>query len=215
MEKRIEADMSMPTLETPRLRIRPFEPADLQPIHQLLDVELAGVEFGNAGPGSLEQREAWLRWSIAGYEQLALLYQPPYGDRAVVLQETGALAGVCGFVPCLGPFCQLPSLAHEALPSQARFNTAEVGLYYAVSPAYQRKGYAAEAAQALASYAFAQLGLRRIVATTTYDNAGSIGVMRKIGMRVERNLLPTPEWFQVVGILENEEGGERRHDGEV
>ena len=52
-------------------------------------------------------------------------------------------------------------------------------------------------------YAFNALTLKRIVATTTYDNAASMGVMRKLGMRVERNPRSDPPWFQVVGILEN------------
>ena len=66
-----------------------------------------------------------------------------------------------------------------------------------------RHGYASEAAQALIDYAFQELRLKRIVATTSYDNIGSMGVMRKLGMRVEENLLGEPPWLQVVGVLEN------------
>jgi hypothetical protein len=50
-------------------------------------------------------------------------------------------------------------------------------------------------------YALSTLHLERVLATTTYDNAASIGVMRKLGMRIERNPLSTPEWLQVVGVL--------------
>jgi hypothetical protein len=32
-------------------------------------------------------------------------------------------------------------------------------------------------------------------------------VMRKIGMRVERNPRPEPEWFQAVGVLWNSDRG--------
>jgi hypothetical protein len=52
-------------------------------------------------------------------------------------------------------------------------------------------------------YAFQQLRLKRIVATTTYDNAASMGVMQKVGMRIARNPYPDPPWLQVVGVLEN------------
>jgi ribosomal-protein-alanine N-acetyltransferase len=45
--------------------------------------------------------------------------------------------------------------------------------------------------------------LRRVVAMTTYDNVASMGVMRKLGMRIERNPLDDPVWFQVVGMVEN------------
>ena len=37
----------------------------------------------------------------------------------------------------------------------------------------------------------------------TFDKAASMGVMRKLGMRIEKNPLSKPAWFQVVGILEN------------
>ena len=48
-----------------------------------------------------------------------------------------------------------------------------------------------------------QLHLKQIVATTTTGNEASIGVMRKVGMRIEKNPSPDPPGFQVVGILEN------------
>ena len=41
------------------------------------------------------------------------------------------------------------------------------------------------------------------IAAATYDNAASMGVMRKLGMRIEKNPLSEPPWLQVVGILEN------------
>ncbi len=85
----------------------------------------------------------------------------------------------------------------------SRLNTPEVGLYHALGTARQGKGYATEAASALASYAFETIRLRRIVATTTYDNSASIAVMRRLGMHIECNPYPEPSWMQVVGILEN------------
>jgi hypothetical protein len=48
-----------------------------------------------------------------------------------------------------------------------------------------------------------ELRLRRIVATTEYDNAASIAVMRKLGFRIERNPGRAPFFLQVVGIVEN------------
>jgi RimJ/RimL family protein N-acetyltransferase len=182
------------------LTIRPFEERDLDAVYQLLDVDLAAVDFGTTGDHTRAARRDWLLWSIASYEQLANLKQPPYGDRAVVLDDDGPLIGACGFVPCLNAFTQIPSLA--PLGAAAGSYTAEVGLYYAFAPAHQRRGYATEAVQALVTFAFADLGLHRIVATTTYDNQPSIGVMRRLGMRIERNPLPDPPWLQVVGVLD-------------
>ena len=51
-------------------------------------------------------------------------------------------------------------------------------------------------------YAFETLRLGRILAGTEYDNMASIGVMRRLGMRIERNPYPVPEWFQIHGVLE-------------
>jgi RimJ/RimL family protein N-acetyltransferase len=188
----------MPVLETERLTIRPFVEDDLTDIHRILDVELSDAGFGSEGAQALAERETWLRWTILNYEQLAKLYQPPYGDRAIVLKPAGLLAGACGYVPCLNAFGQLPSAAQPT-----RLASTEWGLFYAISPSYQRRGYAAEAARALIDYAFKTLKLRRIVATTTYDNSGSMGVMRKLGMRVEKNPYSDPPWLQVVGILDS------------
>jgi hypothetical protein len=41
------------------------------------------------------------------------------------------------------------------------------------------------------------------LATTEYDNAASLGVMRKLGMKIDRNPRSQPPWLQAVGILEN------------
>ena len=140
---------------------------------------------------------------MLSYDELARLYQPPYGDRAMVLKSTQQVIGACGFVPSLGPFGHLPSLHAASQDALAHLYSPEFGLYYALSPAYQRQGYATEAAQALINYAFTQLHLKRIVATTTSENVASTGVMRKVGMRLEKNPSPDPPGFQVVGILEN------------
>lgn len=91
----------MPTLETARLVLRPLSMDDLEAIHRTLDVELREAEFGSEGAQSLDERRRWLQWTVLSYEQLARLYQPPYGERAVVLKQTGQLIGACGFVPCM------------------------------------------------------------------------------------------------------------------
>jgi len=195
--------MPVPPLETERLLIRPFTKADLDAIHQILDLDLLTADFGTEGANTRHEREQWVQWTILSYEELAKLNQPPYGDRAVVLKQTQQVIGACGFVPCFAPFGQLPSWRAASQDAVAHFNSPEFGLFYALSPAYQRQGYATEATQALIDYAFTQLQLKRIVATTTSENVASIGVMRKVGMRIEKNPYPDPPWFQVVGILEN------------
>jgi RimJ/RimL family protein N-acetyltransferase len=194
---------NMPELQTERLSVRPFVLDDLDAVFRMLDVELADAEFGSEGAGTREQREEWLRWSILSYEQLARLYQPPDGDRAIALRATGDLIGACGLVPSFGPFAQLPG--YPGASGQRAHNTPAIGLFYAVAPEHQRRGYAFEAARALVDFAFNDMDLDRIVATTTFDNAASVRVMEKLGMRIERNPLAEPAWFQVVGHLGRDE----------
>ena len=147
----------------------------------------------------MAERRAWLEWtrlSEAWYDQL---HQPPYGDRAITLKATGALIGALGYVPQLMPFEQLAEWG-GVLPAQARF-TPEVGLFWAIAPEHQRRGYASEAARAMIDHAFETLRLKRLTATTDYGNLASQGVMRRVGMRLLRNPWPEPHWFQVVGVL--------------
>ena len=181
----------METLHTSRLTIRSLGPDDLDAVRGVL-----GRAWNEETPP--EDLRGWLEWLALGEIQFARLHQPPYGDRAVLWNATGELVGLVGFVPLLGPFAQLPALGAAAeggpwLP--------EVGLYWAVDPPWQGKGIAAEAGGALARYGFDALHLGRILATTQADNLASQAVMRKLGMRVERNPHPTPFWMEVVGVL--------------
>lgn len=186
--------LDVPTLTTERLVVRPFTPDDLDETVRVLDEEI----YGPAPEGARAARERWLTWTVLSYEQLAKLYQPPYGDRAVTLRATGELIGAVGYSPCYHPFGQLGSFT-QAPPM---LHTAEVGLYWAIAPRHRGRGYAAEAGLALARFAFDEMALHRIVATTEYDNHASQRVMVKLGMRLERNPLPGPPWLQVVGVLE-------------
>jgi RimJ/RimL family protein N-acetyltransferase len=187
---------AMPDLRTERLLIRRFRQADLDDIHRVfLD---AGWDEPTAE--SRELRRRWLDWAVANYDALAALYQPPYGDRAIALASTGELVGSVGLVPAFGPFGQLPY--YQARGVAHRMNIPEVGLFWALRRDHQKQGYAAEAARAVIDYAFEVLRVARVVATTTHDNAPSIAVMRRLGMAVERNPLPEPPWFQVIGILD-------------
>ncbi len=172
--------MRVPPLESARLTVRELVAADRPAVEEVIGGD----------------RERWLRWTALGYEQLAELRQPPYGERGVVLRESGRLVGLVGLVPALGPFGLLPSW-----PEPGPRHRPEVGLYWAVAPPHRGRGVASEAAGLLVAHAFAELRLARVVATTERENLPSIGVMRRLGMHIEENPEPEPEWFQVVGIL--------------
>jgi len=182
----------LPVLTTARLVVRPFALDDLDACHRTLD--------GDAGGGrSRDQRAAWLDWTVRSYDELAALYQPPYGDRAVALRDGGELVGAVGLVPVLAPLDRLRAYGGDVAADHLR---PEVGLFWATAAAHRRRGYAAEAAAALIDHAFGAVGLRRIVALTERDNLASQAVMRRLGMAIEDNPRPDPPWFQVAGVLD-------------
>jgi RimJ/RimL family protein N-acetyltransferase len=188
----------VPPLETPRLRIRAFAPDDAEAYQRISDLCFGdGSHVGDAN--AITQTREMLHWLMLSDKWLSNLMQAPYGDRAVVLKDTGELIGGVGLVALLDAFDQLPSFGGR--PNA--LHTTEMGLFWCIAPAHQHKGYATEAARALIDFMFREEKLKRIVATTEYDNFASQAVMTKLGMRLERNPYPEPPWLQVVGILEN------------
>ena len=183
----------MDPIKTRRLLIRPFAESDLDAATSLLD-----ECFGTA---PREKRRDWLEWSVRNYRALAELQQPPYGDYAVVNGQTNELIGSVGLVPSFAPFGQLPMFSVSVPKGIRNRYVPEMGLFWATAVAHRSNGYAAEAAGAIAAFAFDTLRVARLVATTEHDNASSIAVMRRIGMIIETNPEPAPHWFQVIGVL--------------
>jgi RimJ/RimL family protein N-acetyltransferase len=186
---------AMPIINTDRLLIRPFALDDLDFYHRMMN-----DAFGET---PLEEHQAWIEWAVRSYPALAALYQPPYGDRAVIHRDSGTLVGSVGIVPCMGPFDRLPYWRDKSSVPPSGLFTAEFGLFWAIETPYRRQGYAVEAAQGVIDYLFSELTLKHVIATTSFDNEPSIAVMRKLGMRIERSADPEPPWFQIVGVLEN------------
>ena len=180
----------MRALETTRLIIRAFTLADGDTYSRLLE-----AAFGADSSGSADDRRIIFEYQVAADPGLALLHQPPYGDRAIVLRDSGEVVGSVGYAACLMPFGLLPSFE-----TTTRF-TSEIGLFWALFPEHRGRGYATEALGALIDRAFRTLGVRRLVAGTGRDNAGSIGLLRRVGMRT----FPSPYegWPEVIGVLEN------------
>lgn len=194
--------LDIPELRTQRLRVRRLTLADLDSCHAL-HMETGWADAALSETANRDRRRAWLEWTVRSYDELLALTQPPYGERAVVLQDTDEFVGLVGLVPLLAPFRQLPAFGGTAA---AKFEPA-VGMFWSIHPARQRQGYATEAASALASWAFANLNLARLVAGTDRDNGASIAVMRRLGMTIETNPFAEPPWFQVVGILKHQGHG--------
>lgn len=84
----------------------------------------------------------------------------------------------------------------------------EIG--FTVSPAFQRRGYAVEAVQALIEYLFQTLHKRRIVASVDPRNTASIALLEKLAFRKEahfrESLYIDGEWVDdVIYAILNEE----------
>ena len=67
-----------------------------------------------------------------------------------------------------------------------RDTLSDVDIGYAFLPAYWGHGFAFEAAQATIAHGARKFGLRRVVGVVSEDNAPSIRVLEKLGMRFER-----------------------------
>jgi RimJ/RimL family protein N-acetyltransferase len=189
----------LPILETERLRVRPFAPNDLDHAYQLAKAN-GWVDKSLTPTEQLVAQNHYVQWNSLNHQSLANLDQPPTGDRVVELKSTGEFIGSCGINSVWLPLGQLPSSGGQKnCPTQP-----EVSLMWAILPAHQGNGYATEVAQILIATLFMRFNLKRIIATTEYDNPASQRVMEKVGMRLERNPFPDPFWLQVVGIIEQE-----------
>ncbi|HEX8338512.1 MAG TPA: GNAT family N-acetyltransferase [Pyrinomonadaceae bacterium] len=91
--------------------------------------------------------------------------QHGFGMWLVEAKDGNVPAGLCGLL------------------KRPELNVVEVG--YAFLPAFRGKGYAYEAAAAAARYAREVLGLPRLYAIVNPDNAVSIRVLEKLGMKFE------------------------------
>jgi ribosomal-protein-alanine N-acetyltransferase len=194
----------MKPIVTNRLIIREFRPSDLGEIYRILDVELKFIDSLEQD-SSIAQRKKWLEWTVQSYEQSRMLLNPPYSDNAIVLKDSLQLIGTCGLVPVLAPLGLIPYYRYSADVNEAEYNYPEVGLFFAISPHYQCRGFAYEASKALIEVAFKKLHLKRIVGITNLYNNPSIAVLKRLGMRIET--VPGHKWMQVVGILENNLNG--------
>ncbi|HEY5007461.1 MAG TPA: GNAT family protein [Caulobacteraceae bacterium] len=188
---------AMPILHTERLDIRPIQAGDLAACHQLY-MDIGWADSARSEAENFERRRSWVDWSIANERELGRLNQPPMGERTVIDRASGEFVGLVGLNPTLKPLGQLPSLGGVEHARQV----LEVGLFWAVTPPRQGAGLATEAAAAVIAYMFDVRRLARIVATTDNDNLASIGVMRRLGMRIEANPYPDPFYFQTIGILD-------------
>ncbi|WP_109208719.1 MULTISPECIES: GNAT family N-acetyltransferase [Microbacterium] len=141
--------------ETDRLRFRQMTASDLEAMAELLgnpDV----MRFYPA-PKTREQSAAWIAWNQRNYAEHG------YG-LWIIETHAGEFVGDCG-------------LTWQEVGGLSRL---EVG--YHVTPAWQGRGIATEAAAACRDYVIEHVDARELIAIVHPDNRASQRVAEKIGM---------------------------------
>ncbi|MDM9380736.1 GNAT family N-acetyltransferase [Chlorogloeopsis sp. ULAP01] len=151
-------------LETQRLVLREFQPADWQPLAPIL-VNPQVMKFSLTGILSASQTQEKIESFITSYKKFG------FGKWAVILKESNELIGYCG-------------IAVEQIDNK---DETEIG--YRLEPNFWGKGLATEAASAAIQYGFEQLKFPYILGIVERANTASVRVLEKLGMRYERKTI--------------------------
>ena len=151
----------MNVIETERLRLREMSEGDAEFVLEILNDEGFKRFVGDRGVRTLEGAARYIEERFVGSYR-----QHGFGLWLVEAKDEAVPVGICG------------------LWKRKELNVVEVG--YAFLPPFRSKGYAFEAASAAQVYARDVLGLARLYAVVNPDNAISIRVLEKLGMRFER-----------------------------
>jgi ribosomal-protein-alanine N-acetyltransferase len=159
-----ESAMPASVIETERLNLRRLDAGDAAFILELLNDESFLHNIGDRGVRTIEDAVQYiLKGPVESYARHG------YGLWLVELKNPAATpAGICGLVK------------RDTLPD------ADIG--YAFLPRFWSRGYARESAAAVMSYASNALGLKRVLAIVSPNNAGSIKVLEKIGLKFDRRV---------------------------
>lgn len=152
---------TLKVLESDRLILRQFSSEDAGFILELLNEPSFIQNIGDRKVRSIEGAKLYIKnGPVTSYARHG------FGLYLVELKETGEAIGMCGLIK--------------------RDTLDDVDIGYAFLPTFWSKGYAVEAALAMKQYARDIAGLQRIVAITDPQNAGSIRVLEKIGMKFDK-----------------------------
>ncbi|MCK5442576.1 MAG: GNAT family N-acetyltransferase [Maribacter sp.] len=147
----------MKAIETERLLIEEGGLEDSSFIYKLLNSPTWIECIGDRGIQTIEDAENYIQKSL-----LDSYVKNGFGLYKVSLKVTKEPIGLCGF------------LQRDYLKS--------VDIGYAILPAYERNGYAFEAAKALMDYGMSTLKFKAILAITSQNNTRSQNLLKKIGL---------------------------------
>ncbi len=172
-------------LESDRLVLRRVTPDDL-PFYTRLHAlpKVAEHLYPEGRPRSPEETKAFMEYTLASYEQLAL------GYLAVVRKADGALIGRCGLMDMVVEPAQPEHgmrrgwFGRERAPADVAL-TYETELGYTLDPAAWGQGFASEAARCVRDYARDVLRLSYAVSAILPSNARSRRVAERGGARAD------------------------------
>jgi RimJ/RimL family protein N-acetyltransferase/quercetin dioxygenase-like cupin family protein len=170
-------------LESDRLVLRRITPDDL-PFYTRLHANPKVAEhlYPEGRPRSPEETKAWMEYTLASYEQLAL------GYLAVVRKADGALIGRCGLMDLVVESAPPERgirrgwFGREGAPAGVAL-TFETELGYTFDPAVWGQGFATEAARRVRDYARDVLRLPYTISAILPQNARSRRVAERSGAR--------------------------------
>lgn len=158
-------------LETPRLHLREFMPADANTLFEM-ESDPQVLRYVTYGPHSHDEVDADVRFHMEQqFETKRTVFH-----LAVTRKGEGQMLGWCGIKI-----------------TNARHREGELG--YAFDRDAWGNGYATEASTAMLGFAFQGLELHRIFATTHPEHLASRHILEKLGMKFE-GILRGHKWHR-------------------
>lgn len=144
-------------LETERLILREYTPADFGALYEILSDPETMAHY----PRPYDEAGVWrwINWSLDNYQKYG------FGLWAVELKATGEFIGDCGLT--------MQNIDGEWLP--------EIG--YHIHKAHWRKGFASEAARAVRDWAFTNRDFDRLYSYMTEGNIASWSTAASAGLK--------------------------------
>ncbi len=180
----------MGPFETQRLYLRRFRLTDLDDIYTQVyaDPEVYRMYCGETLSRAQVHQRLLHRAYQSGYAE--------FGYLAIVLKKTSRVIGQINLTPFVNSYYRLPG--EPTTPT----NALEVEMGFAIGKAYWGQGLAFETCQAMIRYAFQDLKLPRLLSGIIATNTRSINLHKRLGYRIERNLLQD-DICGLVAVLEN------------
>jgi RimJ/RimL family protein N-acetyltransferase len=154
--------MSIPTLSSTKLILRPFQTEDAIRLHSIYQVEDVLKYFPGSSSPSLEKVESFVSHQHTHWQEHG------YGNWAILPADSMDIIGWAGLQ-------YLPEL-----------DETEVG--FLLAKPFWGHGFATEAAHLSIQFGFGKIGLDHIIALVHPENNASLAVVRKCGFIYEETI---------------------------